>query len=101
MRPFAQHIPMVFHNLKHYDAHHLISFIGGVTNVETVDYVNKYGKSKSRQVGRYLSDPKQHGIVHQFDMEVVSLYQQFGVSKCLSLSREIGEEHTTGGFGVH
>ena len=55
--------------------------------------------SPDRCMGRYLSDPKQHGIVHQFDMEVVSLHQQFGVSKCLS--REIGEEHTTGGFGVH
>ena len=51
IHPYLQHIPIVFHNLKHYDAHHLISFIGGVTNVETVDYVNKYGKSKSRQVG--------------------------------------------------
>ena len=43
-------IPVVFHNLKNYDGHHLISAIG-TTEVEEVTYTDGKGRKRTKRIG--------------------------------------------------
>ena len=50
IKPEQQHIPVVFHNLKGYDGHLIISSIGR-TRTDTVEYHDKNGHLRTKETG--------------------------------------------------